>query len=67
MPPNACMPNPYFVFDYWTASAPEPNEVELTIFMPNGIVLIIKTSRTATLSEVKEVSYKLMPTRWWII
>lgn len=56
MAPNVCSVNPYYVFDYWTASAPENESVELTIFMPNGIVLILKTNKTATLAEVKEVS-----------
>lgn len=56
MAPNACGINPYYVFDYWSTTALESDTVELTIFMPNGIVLMINTHKTATLAEVKEVS-----------
>lgn len=55
MPPNACGMNPYYVFDYWSTTALEKDTVELTIFMPNGVVLLINTSKTSTLAEVKEV------------
>lgn len=56
MVPNVCTVNPFYVFDYWTASAPDEDMVELTIFMPNGIVLLLKTNKASTLAEVKEVS-----------
>lgn len=55
-----CALNPYYNFDYWAKMTPEsPDTVELTVFMPNGILLILKTSWTATLAEVKEVSKKV--------
>lgn len=50
--------NPYYNFDFWASQVdPGGNDmVELTIFMPNGILLIIKASKCATLAELKEVN-----------
>lgn len=52
-----CALNPYYNFNFWAKQTVEPNDdmVELTVFMPNGILLILQTSWNATLAEVKEV------------
>lgn len=57
MVPNVITANPYYNFDFW-ANQTNPNEpeiIELTVFMPNGILLILNISKTATLAELKEV------------
>uniref|UniRef100_A0A336MQM4 phosphatidylinositol 3-kinase n=1 Tax=Culicoides sonorensis TaxID=179676 RepID=A0A336MQM4_CULSO len=56
MAPNVCSVNPFYNFDFWAnQTAPnEPEIVELTVFMPNGILLLLKIPKTATLAEVKE-------------
>lgn len=42
-----------FNYDYWA----NPDEVtEVTFFMPNGVLIILKYSITTTLSELKAVS-----------
>lgn len=57
MVPNLSTANPYYNFDFW-ANQIDPNEpeiIELTVFMPNGILLVLSISKTATLAELKEV------------
>lgn len=49
--------NPYYNFDFWVKAAQNPPEqIELTVFLPNGILLLLTTNYTSTLSEIKEVS-----------
>lgn len=57
MVPNLSTANPFYNFDFWASQiAPnEPEVIELTVFMPNGILLVVNISKTATLAELKEV------------
>lgn len=57
MVPNLQTANPYYNFDFW-ANQITPNDsevIELTVFMPNGILIVISIAKTATLAELKEV------------
>ncbi|XP_063708405.1 phosphatidylinositol 4,5-bisphosphate 3-kinase catalytic subunit beta isoform [Culicoides brevitarsis] len=57
MVPNVQTVNPYYNFDYWANQNPTPSEneqVELTIFMPNGILIVLNVPKTITLAELKE-------------
>lgn len=57
MVPNLQTANAYYNFDFW-ANQITPNDsevIELTVFMPNGILIVINISKTATLAELKEV------------
>lgn len=60
MVPNVQGVNPYFNFDFWANQSPTPHEseaVEVTVFMPNGMLIILNISRTATLADLKEVIF----------
>lgn len=57
MVPNLQTTNQYYNFDFWANQiTPSDNEIiELTVFMPNGILIVINIAKTATLAELKEV------------
>lgn len=62
MAPNVQGANPYLNLDLWANQNPTPHEseaVEMTMFMPNGILIILNISKTATLADLKEVIFFL--------
>lgn len=46
------VPVPEYQYDYWRAPS---DPTTLTVFMPNGVVILLPTHKNATLSEIKEV------------
>lgn len=57
---NAMVPIPAeYMPDFWDELSSENPMVELSCFLPNGIMVLLKVNHNATLGDIKEVSVKL--------